>query len=80
MKSLSSEVSQEQVNQFIKWGEQNHSTFKWMVILAEEFGEANKAILENDFENYREELVQVAAVALSAIESLDRNGVRDVDK
>jgi hypothetical protein len=51
-----------------------------MLILGEEVGEAQKAALEaswgggSTWGDYRAELVQVAAVALAAIESLDRNG------
>ncbi len=55
-----------------KWGEQNHHPLKWLAILAEEFGEASKAWLEGEGVKYRDELVHVAAVALAAIESFDR--------
>lgn len=60
-----------------RWGEQNHAPAAWLMILGEEVGEANKAALENHFrgesvKHYRAELVQVAAVALTAIESFDR--------
>jgi len=54
------------------WGEQNHAPEKWLAILLEEAGEAAKAFLDGERANYREELVQVAAVAVTAIESLDR--------
>ncbi len=48
------------------------------MILGEEVGEANKAALEAKFGSktlaeYREELVQVAAVAVAMIQCLDRN-------
>jgi len=60
-----------------KWGEQNHNPYIWLAILGEEVGEANKAILETRLDGkeiikYRDEMVQVAAVALAAIESYDR--------
>jgi hypothetical protein len=66
-----------------KWGEQNHSPEWWLAILGEEVGEANKAALESHFKehyplanwgSYVTELIQVAAVAISAIESIRRKG------
>lgn len=45
-----------------KWGEQRHSDEKWLTILLEEFGEAAKAVLENNDEALLVEVVQVAAV------------------
>lgn len=66
------EVVTERARQEQKWGEQNHAPDRWMTILGEEFGEACKGALEQDWDNYREELVQVAAVAVAAIECLDR--------
>lgn len=67
-----------------KWGAQNHPQMTWLGILAEEFGEAAKEANELHFrsewvgnadvrQRLRQELVQVAAVAVAAIESLDRN-------
>lgn len=41
------------------------------VILGEEFGEVCHAINENDDDNLREELIQVAAVAVAMVEALD---------
>lgn len=78
------EVRKERERQDNKWGEQNHSPAEWLMILGEEVGEANKAALEthfnktyktveNDYSYYREELIQVAATAVVAIEALDRN-------
>lgn len=83
------EVMAERQNQNAKWGLQNHDPFKYLAILGEEVGEANKAAVEAyDFKNsewkrpelydslfygYREELIQVAAVAVAMVESLDRN-------
>ena len=54
-------------------GIQNHKRYVWSSILGEEVGEVNKAINDGDLDNYREELVQVAAVAVAMIESYDRN-------
>jgi len=50
------------------------------MILGEEVGEANKAALETHFkyegnnpDDYRKELIQIAAVAIAAVECYDRN-------
>jgi NTP pyrophosphatase (non-canonical NTP hydrolase) len=74
------EIKQERIIQDDKFGEQNWSPIEWIAILAEEVGEAAKEA--NDYRwnpqkfnrsNYRNELIQVAAVALSMVECLDRN-------
>jgi NTP pyrophosphatase (non-canonical NTP hydrolase) len=79
------EVGDEQIRQIEKWGEQNHTPAMWLAILTEEIGEVAQAVckawvppydtLEQQewLGRYRAELVQVAAVAISAIESFDRN-------
>ncbi len=73
------EVRAERVRQDEIWGPQNHDAFRWLSILTEEVGEAAQAA--NDVEEkcevqhwarYREELIQVAAVAVAMIECLDR--------
>jgi NTP pyrophosphatase (non-canonical NTP hydrolase) len=81
------EVRIERLRQDLKWGEQNHHPHQWLAILGEEVGEASKGTLEGHFggepsgwANYREELIQVAAVAMAAVESFDRNGPPQVDK
>ena len=71
------EVAHERKKQDEKWGQQNHSPADFLMILGEEVGEANKAALEHRFANkpldeYRKELVQVAAVAVAMIEAYDR--------
>ena len=65
-------VFDERKRQHSKWGQQDHDEDRWMVILMEEVGEVARAVFEDDPANYREELVQVAAVAVAAIESFDR--------
>lgn len=42
-----------------------------LAILAEEFGEVARAICDGDRSNMREELIQVAAVALAWVQGLD---------
>tara|TARA_R110000868_G_C10973188_1_gene771518 strand:- start:57074 stop:57304 length:231 start_codon:yes stop_codon:yes gene_type:complete len=73
MSNAKSDVNAERINQDLKWGEQNHSPEKWMIIIGEEFGETCKEILEEDNEKYREELVQLTASCLAALECFDRN-------
>lgn len=73
------DVKREMDRQIAKWGVQMHKPVVWNLILGEEVGEVAKAVLEADFQgrlyttydNYRKELVQVAAVAISAIRALD---------
>lgn len=71
------EIFAERVRQDAKWGEQDHTPSRWLDILMEEVGEYAKAILPLAFgggslAEAREEMVQVAAVAIAAIESIDR--------
>jgi NTP pyrophosphatase (non-canonical NTP hydrolase) len=81
-------VHEERKRQDAKWGQQNHSPIEWIAILTEEVGEAAKEAVEMHFakdfpthypddveraERYHAELIQVAAVAVAMIESLDRN-------
>jgi len=75
------EVLAERIRQDQKWGEQNYGDFEGISILTEEVGEAAQAANEanfkssktrGDFSRLREELVQVAAVAVNHIEIIDR--------
>jgi NTP pyrophosphatase (non-canonical NTP hydrolase) len=66
------EIRQERKRQDKKFGVQNHSKFKWVSVLTEEVGEVAKAALDNDTSNYREELIQISAVAVAMIESDER--------
>lgn len=71
------DVKVERARQDGKWGEQNHWPSWYYLILAEEVGEVAKAILEHREDEVRAELVQVAAVAVAMIESLDRDNAHD---
>jgi len=83
-------IKKERELQDEKWGIQNHGPYKWMAILMEEVGEACAYILEaesNDSHavkrihmetDYTNELVQVAAVAVAAIECLHRKTDKQV--
>lgn len=66
------EIVEERYIQDKKWGEQDHHPLFWLTILMEEVGEASRAVLDLKLLEYREEMVQVAAVALSMLETFDR--------
>lgn len=75
------EVAVERARQDDQWGEQNHDGPVYLAILAEEVGEVAKAIVEHRYGDklpihIREELVQVAAVAVAMIEAFDRGHCR----
>jgi NTP pyrophosphatase (non-canonical NTP hydrolase) len=78
--SVCNDIATERERQDNKWGVQDHDPAVWLSILAEETGEVARAVLgfhfphggDNPVGNYRDELVQVAAVAVAAIESVDR--------
>ena len=57
------------------WGVQDHPPEHWLAILTEEVGEVATAILEDYGTAYRNELVQVAAVAVAMIECYDNTRV-----
>lgn len=78
------DVLEERVAQQKKWGEQNHDPFVWLAIIQEELGEASQEALKARFESdkdkaamhldmLRAEAIQLAAVSLAFVESLDRN-------
>ncbi len=69
MEDILQEIRDERQRQDDKWGSQRHlPPYTWMTILMEEVGEVAQAALEQD-PNYATELVQVAAVAVAALES-----------
>jgi len=69
------DVLEERIRQDENWGEQNHLPERWFCILLEEVGEAAKEVLEaggtilvpKGRRRFREEMVQVAAVALAIV-------------
>lgn len=69
---LIARILDERRRQDEKWGQQDHSVNVWHAILSEEVGEVARAILEGDVKAYAKELVQVAAVAMAAVEALER--------
>ncbi len=80
-------VKEERRRQVEKRGEQNHNPFRWMGTLAEEFGEAAKALNdiveskpEANLEELEYELIQTAAVAVAFIEAIRRaKGTQNVE-
>lgn len=66
------EIQDERLSQDKEWKEQNHHPFRWMSILMEEVGEASKALPEGSLLKYRDEMIQVAAVAVAAIGCFER--------
>ena len=80
---VENEIADEQLRQIRKFGLQNHHPFVYLAILTEEVGEAAQAAVdtffpktpdarEQELKHLREELIQVAAVAKSFVECLDR--------
>lgn len=84
MENAFKSVADERLRQDTKWGQQDHDFPVWMGIIGEEYGELYQAVNETYFNNgpeerakggytnMRAEAVQVAAVAISFIEALDR--------
>lgn len=85
------EVGNERLRQDRQWGRQNYNSMVWLGILAEEFGGAAKSTVDlffgpirgmgnakylTELKQLRLELIQTAAVAVAAVESLDRNELR----
>ena len=76
------DVRVERLKQDQKWGDQSeHSDAIWQAILTEEVGECAQAVLHNGFGGkaagtLRDELVQVAAVAVAWVEAIDRRGYK----
>jgi NTP pyrophosphatase (non-canonical NTP hydrolase) len=71
------DILAERKRQNLKWGEQNHDDATWALIVGEEFGEVQQAILHDRFGGKaagttRAELVQLAAVCLQWLECIDR--------
>lgn len=73
-------VKTEMARQRQLWGEQNHNDLLWLPILGEEMGEVNQAVNEIFHQDGRaagqallhEEIVHVAAVAMSWLEARER--------
>jgi hypothetical protein len=78
------EIAAERAHQVEKWGQQDHEPLQWLAILASELGELGQALVELDLRGdarwepyYRSGLIQLAAVAVAAVESADRAAAGD---
>lgn len=77
--SVLDDVADERQRQDEKWGISAREPLSWLAIAAEEFGEVAEKVVkgwvppENDFDaaGYRDELIQLAAVCVSAVECFD---------
>lgn len=72
LNNIIKDICAERTRQDEKWGQQDHDEDRWLTILVEEVGEVAKAIQDDDPINYLEELTQVAAVAVAALEAYYR--------
>src|SRR5690242_8845044 len=83
MDNIIKDILNEVARQDVKWGK-NRILKKdlWLVVMGEEYGEVAEAILNNDNDNYREELIQLAALCLQSVQSFDgsRETIDDVNK
>lgn len=75
-------ILSERGRQDSKFGVQNLTPEVWLVVLVEKLGAVAQEVLNMrrvnpDYTNYRTELIQVAAVAVAAIECLDREHVKE---
>ena len=73
------QIAAQRARNHVKWGarsiENRPSDYPgWLSTLGEEYGEVCRAIQDSNLENLRAELIDVAAVALMWIDSIDREG------
>ena len=84
LEKVLNDVTRERLRQNTKWGQQNLTPHQWLSVLTEEVGEAaqeaNRATWWKTLDRHRQaiddlrtEMVHVAAVAVAAIECLDRH-------
>lgn len=69
-KRIFDQIVKERNRQDQKFGIQNHSLERWITILTEETGEVARSVLDNKPEELKEELIQVAAVAIAILENI----------
>lgn len=62
------EIIAERHRQDRKWGPQDHPRAFWLIIIMEELGELARATLIGDALNWREEMTQIGALAVAALE------------
>lgn len=66
-------IIEERKRQDEKWGKSDHSNFVWNAILNKEVGEVAHEVLNELPYSLREEVVQVAAVAMAWLEAIIEN-------
>lgn len=66
------DVLRERSKQDKKWGEQTKTKDAWLIAIGEEFGEACKAVIDEQSQDYVKELIHTAATCVCAIEDLLR--------
>lgn len=77
MDNILNDIKKERDRQDKKWGLQEHHPCVWLTILSEEIGEVAKEICDSGFrtdnlsDNYRNELIQSAAVLVAMIQNFD---------
>lgn len=78
LEAVLGEVVGERGYQDAKWGESNHAPATWLALLSKQMGQAGEAALlaevgvSEGVHLLRRELIQIAAVAVAAVEALDR--------
>ena len=73
MNNILTSIVRERQRQDKLWGKPNdrdYSHERWLMVLVEEVGEVAKSIQDGEVENLKEELTQVAAVAIAFLETL----------
>lgn len=72
MRRVFTRIEVERERQHLKFNNQSHlPPTAWAVILGEEYGEVCKEVCEGDAKKLKAELVQVAAVAVAWLESME---------
>lgn len=73
MNNILTSIVRERQRQDKLWGKPNDRDYtheRWLMVLVEEVGEVAKSIQDGEVENLKEELTQVAAVAIAFLETL----------
>lgn len=78
METVFAKIRVERIRQDEKWGVQNHNDMYWLAILAEEFGEVAKTIVDGSESNRKVELIQAAAVLVAWLEQIEREQIKTI--
>lgn len=80
MENILEDIRKERERQDLKFGaDRDQHPAVWLTVLTEEVGEVAQEICDSNFnvdnlkDNYRVELIQVAAVAVAAIQNYDNS-------